>query len=63
VLFVERRLGAAVGVGWAGLAATLATAGAMFRGQGPLAAACMVPYAAAVAWLLRTATAIAALNP
>lgn len=62
VLFVETRLRAAVGVGWGGLAAAAVTAGAMARARGGAAAACMVPYAGAVAWLLRLANNVAAIN-
>lgn len=62
VLFVEGRLGAAVGVGWAGLVAAAVTAGAMARAGGGRAAACVLPYLGAVAWLLRFATKVAAVN-
>ena len=63
VLFVEGRLGAAVGVGWCSLVAAALTAGAMARARGGGAAACMVPYLGAVTWLLRLATNLAAINP
>jgi tryptophan-rich sensory protein len=59
-LFVQGRVEAAVAVGWAGLVAAAATAGAMARARGGGAAACMVPYVGAVAWLLRFATVVAA---
>ena len=63
VLFVEGRLGAAVGVGWGGLLAAVVTAGAMTRARGWGAAGCMAPYLLAVAWLLRLAYNLAAINP
>lgn len=62
VLFVEGRLGMAVGVGWAGLAAALVTAASMARARGAGAAACMAPYVGAVMWLLRFASGVAAIN-
>ena len=51
-----------MGVGWGGLVAAAVTTGAMARARGGGAAACMVPYVGAVAWLLRFATNVAAIN-